>query len=129
MSDPTHTGEPMQKVYISGQITGLSHDEYHDYFGRAEALLLDHELIPVNPLKVQACETEDCGDGATKPNGEYLHSWKCYLRYDIIEMLRCDSIAMLPNWANSDGANFELHVASRVGLTVVYINPDYRSWS
>ena len=119
----------MQKVYISGQITGLSHDEYHHLFGRAEALLLDHEMIPVNPLRVQACEAEDCGLGDTKPNGEYLHSWQCYLKHDIIEMLKCDSIIMLPNWINSEGAKFELDVASRCGLTVAYLNPDFRSWA
>lgn len=118
----------MQKVYISGQITGLDHDEYHTNFGRAEALLLDHELIPVNPLKVRACEVEDCGNGDTKPNGEYLHSWSCYLRYDIKAMLDCDTIAMLPGWQKSRGAAFELYVAESCGLNVIQISEDYTSW-
>ena len=119
----------MEKVYISGQITGLTHDEYHSNFGQAEALLLDREIVPVNPLRVKACEAEDCGNGDTKPNGEYLHSWECYLKYDIIEMLDCDAILMLPNWHNSKGAAFELDIAAKCGLIVLYLNRDYRSWA
>jgi len=119
----------MKKIYISGQITGLSHDEYTDNFGRAEALLLDQEYFPVNPLKVKACVDEDCGTGETKPNGEYLHSWECYLKYDIIDMLDCDGILMLPNWRLSKGSQFEMDIAAKCGLTVLYLDDYYRDWS
>lgn len=128
------------KVYISGAITGLTQDEYHHNFGRAEALLLDMEHDPVNPIKVPACETEDCherlelvpaGQSPSKPDGSYLHQYGCYMKHDLIALLECDAILMLPNWQRSRGAQAELEVAQICGMPVAYLDSDYkiyRTW-
>jgi hypothetical protein len=113
------------KAYESGQISGLTWDEYSDLFAKTEALLLSMDWEPVNPLKVIACEAEDCNPGVTELHPgthTYLHSWKCYLRYDIKEMLDCEAIVMLPNWLNSEGAQFEKFVAEKVGMKVYYVD-------
>lgn len=111
------------KVYVSGQITGLSQEEYHAEFDRAEKVLVANDFEVVNPLKVQACLDEKCStSGIMKDDGSYLHAYSCYMKYDIIAMLGCRVIAMLPNWRNSSGAQFELKVASKCGLEVFYFD-------
>lgn len=119
----------IRRPYISGQISGLTHDQYSEYFGRAEALLLSHDLDPINPLKVQACHDEDCADDHTrKPDGSYLHSWQCYLKYDLQSlMLEADSIVLLPNWNHSRGAKLELHVARELDYPVLYVSRGYKT--
>ena len=116
------------KPYISGQITGLTWDEYSDNFARAEAWALENDMQPVNPLKVVACPTEDCNPEETRehPAGGYLHHWRCYMKYDLIQMLEeCDSILMLPNYMNSAGSNIELYVSREIGFKVMYLNKTY----
>lgn len=119
----------ISKPYISGQITGLTQVEYSTAFGRTEALLMSHDLKPVNPLKVAPCPTEDCADSdVRKDDGRYLHSWNCYLKYDLQALImECDSIAMLPNWNKSRGANLELHVARELGFPVLYVSRHYKT--
>lgn len=114
------------KVYISGAITGLLHDEYTDIFGRGEAALLNLDHKPVNPLKVQACHFRDCNGDATKPDGSYLHHYSCYMKYDLLAMLECDAIAMLPNWRKSKGASIEKTVAQVCGLKILSFDQDIR---
>lgn len=122
------------KKYVSGKIAGLAEADYREAFARACALVMSEGDTPVNPLEVQACETEDCQPYGTSAerlaNGQYLHTWACYLKYDIIAMLDCGGIVMVPNWKTSKGANFELDVAEKCGLKVEYITPDYKTiWS
>jgi len=49
----------------------------------------------------------------------YYH--RC-LRADIRAMMDCDTIALLPGWEHSSGANLELHLAHRVGLYVRFVD-------
>jgi len=114
------------KKYVSGKINGLTEAEYTDHFARGCALVMTMGDTPLSPLTVQACEPEDCNGDWKKDDGSYLHSWTCYLKYDIIAMLECDAIVMLPNWDTSRGAKFEMYVAEQCGLTVEYISSDYR---
>jgi hypothetical protein len=117
------------KLYISGPISGLTQDEYTTNFGRAEALLLDEGHEPVNPLKVGACEEENCNRDAKKDDGSYLHSWSCYLKWDLIDMLKCDGVVMIPGWRQSVGADLEKFVATRVGMPIFEMRADYTGFS
>lgn len=122
-----------KKAYISGQITGLPQAEYSDNFGKAEASLIDAGFDPVNPLKVPACVGEGCNQDFRKEDGTYLHAWQCYMQYDLIAMLECEYVFMLPDYRNSQGALFELEVAERVGLSILYFEDaaasTFKSWS
>ena len=42
--------------------------------------------------------------------------WHEYLKKDIAQMMRCDSIAYLPGWENSKGASFEMLIAMTLGF-------------
>lgn len=115
------------KVYISGAISGLAQAEYSDLFGRAEAALLNEGHDPVNPLKVLACADEECNtSGEKKKDGSYLHHYSCYMKHDLLAMLECDAIAMLPNWLTSKGANIEKTVAQVCGMQVMFFDTDLR---
>lgn len=128
------------KIYISGPISGLTQEEYHTAFARGEALVSSEGHEPVNPIKVVACEDEDCwerlggaedlptpGGGAPmKDDGiTFLHHYGCYMKYDIIALLECDAIAMLPGWTSSRGAAIELQIAETCGLPTYGISEDY----
>lgn len=43
--------------------------------------------------------------------------WEDYLRFDIIQMMSCDSIIQLPMWEHSRGASLEAHIALQLGFT------------
>jgi len=118
------------KKYVSGKIDGLTEDEYIEAFRRGCALVVTIGDEAVNPLEVNACITEDCNgelkDATYLADGRYHHRWSCYLRYDIIELLKCDVIVMLPNWPTSRGATFERHIAEQCDMPVEYISHDYK---
>lgn len=117
------------KVYISGQISGLTWDEYSDNFARAEAFCVSNGVPVINPLKAIACDPEDCNPGVTTPHpaGGYHHHWRCYMKYDIIQMLEeCDTILMLPNYKKSVGAGVEKYIAEAVGFRVMYLKDNYQ---
>lgn len=111
----------MSRVYISGPIsTDLPHVPYEERkarFDRAEKSLrrLGHETV--NPLTVHACSDRSCGGKPTDDeHGGFLHTWKCYMKYDLIALLDCDVIGLLPHWNLSSGAACEYQVAHRLGF-------------
>ncbi|WP_252109091.1 MULTISPECIES: DUF4406 domain-containing protein [unclassified Halomonas] len=94
----------MKRIYISGPMTGLPGLNFESFNRAAKTLrTLGHQVS--NPA-----ENEDAGE---------LLSWEEYLRLDLIDMLKCDTVALLPGWESSKGAQLELHVAHRVGIEVV----------
>lgn len=116
------------KKYVSGKIAGLTEEEYRDAFGRGAALVMSMGDTPVNPLEVVACDDNSCSDSPLPrmENGELQHTWACYLKHDIIAMLDCEGIVMLPNWTTSRGGKFEKYVAEQCGLQVEFISHDYK---
>lgn len=108
-----------RRAYISGPINsvipGLTHEEAKARFHRCEQWINDNlpEWTVVNPLDVGACTNPQCGDY----DG---HSWECWLRYDLIAMLNCDVIVLLPGWERSAGAVLEAHVAQNIMMTAFH---------
>ena len=93
------------KVYISGKISGLPISEVEQKFSRAEWLLEDIGIQPVNPLK----------------NGLSLHDpWKRHIARDIELLLECNGILMLTTWKDSKSASIEYSVAKIQGMTVLF---------
>ena len=45
-------------------------------------------------------------------------SWSDYLRVDLIDLVMCDAIFMLPGWQQSKGARLERHVAEQLGMAI-----------
>lgn len=114
------------RVYLSGQISNLTEEEYKANFERAGALCRAEDWEVVNPLEVEPCKDFMCGGSKPdNPSGQKLHAYSCYMRHDIKAELDCDAIVMLPNWKNSNGAKFELEVATMCGLWIFFIDHDY----
>lgn len=97
-----------QKVYISGQITGLTFDQAKQKFDNAEldaVKRLGKEIEIINPMKLQH---------------KFDATWEDYMEKDIAELLKCDCIYMINNWQESKGARCEHALAIELGLFVIY---------
>ena len=107
------------RVYIAGPIKGMPNGN-REAFAAAATELKALGFAPVNPWEIppgdhpgQQCIGEPV-DGAA-------HHYGCYLRADIVELLACDAITMLPGWDLSKGASTEHHVAASIGLRMVVL--------
>ena len=79
-------------------------------FNEAEEKLRHLGWDPVNPAKINP---DTCG------------GWETCLRKDIVALMGCDTLVLLPGWQSSKGAHLELHVAHRVGIHVTHIAEVY----
>ena len=95
----------MGKIYISGRISGLPIDEVTDKFNETEAKLKAKGYEVVNPLKN--------GIPATA-------SWEAHVAMDVLLLMGCDSIYLLPDWFFSKGATLEKNLAELTGKTIIY---------
>lgn len=84
-----------KKVYISGSITADIKTARLD-FAKKEAELLQKGYQPVNPFKNGLSDDDP---------------WEKHLATDILSLLGCDYIVMLPGWKNSRGATLEHEIA------------------
>lgn len=115
--------EPMPEIrgplYIAGPMTGRPNHNFHT-FRDAEKFIRAHypELEIENPIE----------NGGETP-GE--HPYGFYFKAGMQQLLRCNSIALLPGWVNSRGARAERIVADLIGmqvLTVERINDTFFIW-
>lgn len=117
------------KVYITGKISGLEEAEYLSLFAEAATFLESHGFIPVNPIEVEAECGEACNSGLIFQDGRYMHTWQCYMRYDIKALMDCQAILPLDNASDSRGAKLEMQLAEQVGLVLMKRDGDELSWS
>ncbi len=94
----------MTRLYISGPMSGYGPGHNFEAFNRAALLLETYGFDVENPADKGII------------NG---WSWAQYMKYDIDVLLRCDGLAMLPNWECSRGARLEVHVALELGMPVL----------
>lgn len=95
----------MEKIYISGQIIGQPIEEVTAKFEAAEAMLKAQGYEVVNPLK----------------NGIPANaSWEVYVAMDVLILMGCKAIYLLPDWVFSKGATFEKNLAELTGKTIIY---------
>jgi hypothetical protein len=88
------------KLYLCGRITG--DDNYRAKFLEAENTLYETGFYPVNPAACVPANTE----------------WNHAMRTAISLMLRCDGVALLPDWKQSKGAKIEARLARDLGIAV-----------
>ncbi|WP_297409227.1 DUF4406 domain-containing protein [uncultured Alistipes sp.] len=95
----------MEKIYISGRISGLPIDEVTAKFNEAEAKLKGQGYEVVNPLK----------------NGiPVTASWEVHVAMDVLLLMGCKAIYLLPDWGLSKGATLEKNLAELTGKTIIY---------
>jgi len=94
----------MDKVYISGKITGIESEAYN-LFDKAEKELCSNGYIVVNPMLI-----------------EHNHdkSWESYMKACIKSLCDCNAIYMLSNWQKSRGAKIEWELAYTLRLQILY---------
>ena len=92
----------MNRIYISGPMTGLPEFNFPAFHARAAELRAQGRDV-INPA-----EHDELPD----------QPWHVYLRKDIRLLMDCDTIHMLPGWSRSKGARLEHHVAVELGFTV-----------
>lgn len=93
----------MKRIYLSGPMTGIPLDNYPAFIDAAETLRKQGYAV-TNPAEIRL------HDDAT---------WEDYMRADIKELCDCCTVALLPGWENSKGANIEARLAIQLGMRVV----------
>ena len=93
------------KIYISGQITGLSEETARYNFTMAHLNLRQQGHDPVNPMLL--------------PHN-HGKTWAEYMREDIHALLDCEAIYMLENWQESKGARIEFGLAIELGMKIIF---------
>jgi hypothetical protein len=112
------------KVYISGPITGHDLDERRATFAAA-ARAVNGELKPsliVNPMEVHPDCNYSCDFGQLADQPPYIHTWQCWMKHDIAEMMKCDTMVLLPGWDNSKGSALEHNLAIQLGFKVLHMD-------
>jgi hypothetical protein len=94
-----------EPVYIAGPMTGLPDLNYPAFRDMEEVLRMTGHVAIENPVVNET-------PGVTMP-------WAYYMRAGIAQLLRCQSIVLLPGWEDSAGAVIEHQIADWLGMTVV----------
>src|ERR1051326_1660817 len=98
------------KLYISGPINGRPNRNIQAF--KAAAMMLTSigykTLIPHDIPAYHPDPNKPCPEGYSHCEG---HFSTCWLRGDLLEMLKCDGLFMLPDWRKSVGACLEHEVA------------------
>lgn len=99
-----------KKVYISGPITDndpiiVKRNIENLYKYAQKFRIMGFEVI--NPDELQNEEEKK------------TFEWEDFLKVDLIEMLKCDFVAVLPNWESSRGCNLELFNAVSVKMPII----------
>ncbi|HSW64957.1 MAG TPA: DUF4406 domain-containing protein [Dissulfurispiraceae bacterium] len=92
------------KVYLSGPITGLE-ERSAGMFAAAQKEMeaLGYEVV--NPMLLAH---------------NHNKSWEWYMAIDILALLECDHICLLPGWDISRGARLEHAIAQLRGMDCFY---------
>jgi hypothetical protein len=93
------------RIYISGKITGMDEKEAFRIFEDAEKKMKELGYNVINPMKL--------------PH-KHDKSWISYMEDDIEALMKCDSIFMLPNWRESNGARIEHQIALCKKMIILY---------
>lgn len=111
-------------IYISGPIRGTI-DGNRLEFSKLHEFIAGHDgWTPLMPHDIEPFDHS--GECPWAPYEDHYdrdvvkHSEACYLRGDLVEMLDCDAVAMLPGWERSMGARLEHTVAAQCGMDIYY---------
>ena len=94
------------KIYISGKISGLPFDEVKLKFEKAETGLVAQGYEVVSPLKT----------GVPYPHDP----WEFQAALNIILLIGCDAVFLLPDWEYSKASSLEKNIAERLGKKMIY---------
>lgn len=90
-------------LYVSGPMSNMPALNFPAFHEAAAALRAAGYTV-TNPAELDA---QDAGKTLT---------WEQYMRRDIVALMACDGVALLPGWTESRGANLETEIAGRLGM-------------
>lgn len=111
------------KLYIAGPIANI-HNGNREKFQEASLFVKNLGFETVVPFDIPPVEHpgELCPIGPIA--GE--HTAPCYIKSDLIEMLKCDGVVFIPGWEYASGAMLEFQVAKGCGMFVFKYHNDRR---
>lgn len=102
--EPAFTG-PVKRVYVAGPMAGMPELNF-PAFNKAAKSLRSFGVEVVNPAEL---------------NVGIEGNWAACMRNDVRELVTCDTLALLPGWERSRGAQVENRLARDLGMRVVTI--------
>ena len=118
-----HPGIRAYDVYVAGPIRGYENGNRPAFYAAQDLIKDTYGWRVTVPHDIPAYHHD--GPCPHTHLGKPLlseHTDACYLRGDLIEMLQCDGIALLPGWEASAGARLEFSVASQCGMDIWHLN-------
>jgi hypothetical protein len=94
-----------EPVFISGPMTGLPDKNIKAFREMEDVLRMTGHIMVENPAINETPRVE--------------MPWSYYMRAGIAQLMRCQSIVMLPGWKASQGAVIERQIAKWLGMTIV----------
>ena len=91
---------PIRRVYVAGPMTGIVEHNF-PAFNEAARRLRELGLEVINPAELNVGLEAD---------------WAACMKGDIPHLLTCDTVALLPGWERSRGAQVESRLARDLGL-------------
>lgn len=91
------------RVYIAGKVSGEPIGETFVKFNKAEYRLRKRGMEVVNPMRL--CSSS--------------WSWEQCMRVCLAQLVQCDAIYLLSDWAESRGAITEYYVAQQLNLKIL----------
>ncbi|MFD1709052.1 DUF4406 domain-containing protein [Ottowia sp. GY511] len=91
------------RIYLSGPMTGLPDLNFPAFHAMSARLRAAGHSV-VNPAEL---------------NSDPAADWNQCMRRDIAALCTCTTLALMPGWETSQGAQLELHIAHRIGLGIV----------
>ena len=89
-------------IYLSGPMSGIP--EYNfPAFNAAAARLREMGYGVINPAEIEQPDI----------------AWGVCMRNDITELMRADTVALLPGWENSAGSGLEITIALALGMDIL----------
>ncbi len=112
------------KVYIAGPMRGYPFYNFPS-FDCAKVLLRDMGHEPVSPADLDRAygfdpngpDYSDANNCSSFPEG--AGSAREVIKRDILAVLTCDAVAVLPGWAQSEGAKLEVALMKFIGGDVI----------
>ena len=98
-------------IYLSGKITGEDYDACYEKFTELERVLIRAGHTVINPMKIVPKDTP------------WVEAMKICLNSLINE---ANAICMLKDWKESEGAQIEFALATKLGYSLFYETPKNR---
>ena len=100
--------EMMQRVYLSGPMSGIEELNYPAFNAAAR------------DLRARGVRVENPAENSPPPCG----TWQGWMRLALLQLARCDAIYMLPGWEKSRGATVEHGLAVALGFQIIHAEAD-----